>query len=155
MRATAGPKSSQPTDANHQFTVVAVGASAGGLEAFSAFLDAFPAKSGIAIIFVQHLDPTHKSMIVNLLISHTKMSVQEAVDGVLIKPNNVYVIAPGTSLGVRDGALIVSEPKERHGARMPFDSLLRSLAEAYGEPRPSDNQRSRRPGHRTIASGSR
>jgi two-component system CheB/CheR fusion protein len=119
--------------ADAPFPVVAVGASAGGLEAFTKFLQVFPPKSGMAIIFVQHLNPTHKSMMVDLLAPHTKMPVHEATDGTQIEPDNVYVIAPGTYLAIRSGALLVSEPKEHHGARMPFDFLLRSLAEAYGD----------------------
>lgn len=115
------------------FPVVAVGASAGGLEAFTRLLEAFPAKSGMAVIFVQHLDPTHESLMIGLLAPHTKMRVQEALEGMRIERDNVYVIAPGTSLSVGGGSLRVSAPKERHGARMPFDCLLRSLAEAYNE----------------------
>jgi len=115
------------------FPVVAVGASAGGLEAFTQFLQAFPSTTGMAFIFVQHLDPAHASMMVELLSAHTKMSVQEAVDGAHIKRNTVYIIAPGTYLAARSGVLCASTPQERRGARMPFDFLLRSLAETYGE----------------------
>ena len=116
-----------------QFPVVAVGASAGGLEAFIQLLDILPANSGMAMIFVQHLDPMHQSMMAALLAPHTTMRVCEAVDRTVIEPNTVYVIAPGTYIGIRDRALTVGEPKERHGARMPFDFLLRSMAAAYGD----------------------
>jgi two-component system CheB/CheR fusion protein len=113
--------------------VVAIGASAGGLEAFTHLLDVFPAQSGMAFIFVQHLDPTHKSMIAGLLASHTRMPVREAAANMPIEPDTVYIIAPGTYLAARDGMLAVSAPQARHGARMPFDFLLESLADAYGE----------------------
>jgi len=113
--------------------VVAVGASAGGLEAFTKFLQNVPPHPGMAFILVQHLDPTHKSMMVGLLAPHTTMPISEAVDGVELRPDTVYVIPPGRSLAVRFNTLMVSEPKERHGSRMPFDFLLRSLAEALGE----------------------
>jgi len=136
-RAVSVPKPHRPRLAppasDISFPVIAVGASAGGLEAFTKLLQAFPATGGMALIFVQHLDPTHESMLVSLLAPHTKMPVQEAADGMPIKPDNVYVIAPGTSLTVGDGVLHVSVPKERHGARMPFDLLLRALAVAYNE----------------------
>ena len=119
--------------ADGAFPVIAVGASAGGLEAFATFLEGFAADSGLAIILVQHLDPTHESMMVPLLAGHTKMTVREVSHDTRIERDHVYVIAPGTYLAVRNDALLVSQPKERHGARMPFDFLLRSLAEACGE----------------------
>ncbi len=102
------------------------------MDAFTKLLEHFPPHSGMAIILVQHLDPAHESMMVSLLAPHTKMTVCEAASGVRIEPNHVYVIAPGTSIAVRAGALVITEPKERHGARKPFDFLLRSVAEAYG-----------------------
>jgi len=113
--------------------VIAVGASAGGLDTFSHLLRVFPPNSGMALIFVQHLDPTHKSMMVGLLAPHTKMPVREATNGAPIAPNTVYVIAPGTYVAVRRGGLVVTAPKDRHGARKPFDFLLQSLAVANGE----------------------
>ena len=87
----------------------------------------------MALIFVQHLDPIHKSMMVDLLTGHTRMKVQEAVNGAVIEPENVYVIAAGTFLAVDAGKLMVTEPNERHGARLPFDFLLRSLAISMGD----------------------
>ena len=84
----------------------------------------------MAFILIQHLDPTHESMMVDLLAGHTSMTVQQATDGVPIEPNNVYVIPPGTYLSVSNGALHLSQPQARHGARLPFDFLLYSLAEA-------------------------
>jgi two-component system CheB/CheR fusion protein len=87
----------------------------------------------MAFIFVQHLDPTHESMMVELLAGHTSMAVRQAADGMLLKRDHLYVIPPGTYLSVGNGALQLSEPQARHGARLPFDFLLRSLAEEYGE----------------------
>ena len=86
----------------------------------------------MAFILVQHLDPTHESMMVDLLAGHTSMLVLQAIDGMLIESNHLYVIPPGTYLSVRDGALRLSRPQARHGARLPFDFLLYSLAEEYG-----------------------
>ncbi|MGZ6371349.1 MAG: CheR family methyltransferase, partial [Bdellovibrionota bacterium] len=77
--------------------------------------------------------PTHESMMVSLLAPHARMQVREAADGMRVEPNNVYVIAPGTYLAIRHGTLWVSEPKDRHGARLPVDFLFRSMAEACGE----------------------
>ncbi len=114
------------------FPIVAIGASAGGLEACQKLFDGLPAEPAMAFILVQHLDPTHVSMLVDLLSAHTKMPVVQAEDGAVLEPGHVYVIAPGTYLGVAAGALVVSKPQARHGARLPFDFLLNSLAETHG-----------------------
>ena len=113
-------------------TVVGIGASAGGLEACRRLLAALPAGNGMGFVLVQHLDPTHESMMVDLLAAGTPMVVQQATEGMLIEPDHVYVIPPGTYLSVAQGALHLSEPLARHGARLPFDFLLHSLAEEYG-----------------------
>jgi two-component system CheB/CheR fusion protein len=86
----------------------------------------------MAFILIQHLDPVHESMMVDLLAGHTAMTVLQAADGMAIERDHLYVIPPGTYLSVADGALRLSQPKERHGARLPFDFLLRSLAQACG-----------------------
>jgi two-component system CheB/CheR fusion protein len=114
------------------FPVVGIGASAGGLDACRKLLDALPAGSGMAFILVQHLDPTHESMMVDLLAGHTTMTVRQATDGMLLEPEHLYVIPPGTYLYVGNGALHLSQPQARHGARLPFDFLLHSLAEECG-----------------------
>ncbi len=113
--------------------VVAIGASAGGLEACGKLLDALPSPNGMAFILVQHLDPNHESMMANLLARHTGMTVIEAANAMPVAPDHLYVIPPGASLAVADGALQVSPPLERHGARLPFDFLLHSVAETYGQ----------------------
>ncbi len=115
------------------FLVVGIGASAGGLDACRKLIEALPASNGMAFILVQHLDPTHESMMADLLADHTRMTVRQAADGALLEPDHLYVIPPGTYLSVGDGALHLSAPLARHGARLPFDFLLRSLAEEYGE----------------------
>ena len=114
------------------FAVVGIGASAGGLDACRKLVDALPAGNGMAFILVQHLDPTHESMMVDLLASHTAMTVRQATDGMLIEREHLYIIPPGTYLSVGTGALHLSQPQARHGARLPFDFLLHSLAAEYG-----------------------
>ena len=115
------------------FPIVAIGASAGGLDACRKLLDALPADNGMAFIIVQHLDPSHDSMMVDLLAGHTSMPVLLATDGMAIERERVYVIPPGVYLSVDDkGALRLSKPQARHGARLPFDFLLNSLAREYG-----------------------
>ncbi|MGA8901728.1 chemotaxis protein CheB [Bradyrhizobium sp.] len=115
------------------FLIVGIGASAGGLDACRKFIEALPAGNGMAFILVQHLDPTHESMMVDLLADHTQMVVRQAADGAPLEPDHLYVIPPGTYLSIGGGALHLSEPLARHGARLPFDFLLHSLAEDYGE----------------------
>jgi two-component system CheB/CheR fusion protein len=114
------------------FPVVGIGASAGGLLACRKLVDALPVGNGIAFILVQHLDPTHESMMVDLLAGHTSMAVLQAIDGMPIARDHLYIIPPGTYLSVAGGALRLSQPQARHGARLPFDFLLHSLAEEYG-----------------------
>ncbi|OYU50450.1 MAG: histidine kinase [Rhizobiales bacterium PAR1] len=114
-------------------SLVTIGASAGGLEACQHFLDGMAVGHGLAFILVQHLDPTHPSLMVDLLAGHTAMTVTQAEDGALIAADHLYVIPPGTYLSVKSGMLQLSEPNARHGARLPFDFLLHSVAEAYGK----------------------
>jgi two-component system CheB/CheR fusion protein len=116
-----------------EFPIVAIGASAGGLDACKKLLDALPAGNGMAFILVQHLDPSHDSMMVGLLAGHTAMPVEQATDGMAIECERVYIIPPGVYLSADDkGKLRLSRPQERHGARLPFDFLLNSLARVYG-----------------------
>jgi two-component system, chemotaxis family, CheB/CheR fusion protein len=115
------------------FPVVGLGASAGGLDAFRRLLAVLPAGPGMAFILIQHLDPTHASMMVDLLAGHTPLKVQQAADGMPLEREHIYLIPPGAYLSIRGGALRLSEPSERHGARLPFDFFLRSLAEELGE----------------------
>ena len=112
--------------------VVGVGASSGGLEACRKLLEVLPQQCGLAFILVQHLDPTHESMMVDLLANHTRMVVCQATEGMLVEVDHFYVIPPGTYLSVKGGHLRLSAPKARHGSRLPFDFLLQSLAEEYG-----------------------
>ncbi len=109
-----------------------MGASAGGLEACSKLVEGLPASNGMAFILVQHLDPTHESMMVDLLAGHTSMTVRQATDGMPLEPDHLYVIPPATYLAIGNGALHLSQPQARHGARLPFDFLLHSLAEECG-----------------------
>lgn len=120
-----------PRDAK-DFLVVGIGASAGGLEACTRFLGALPPACGIAFIIVQHLDPTHESLLVDLLAGHTPMTTCQATDGMPVEPNHVYVIPPGAYLSVVGHALHLSQPRPGQGVRLPFDVLLQSLAAAFG-----------------------
>ncbi len=123
----------EPAGVNNGFPVVGIGASAGGLEAFRKLLAALPADTGIAFVLISHLDPTHESMMVDLLSRDTSMKVTQAAEGMAVERNCVYVIPPQAYLSVRDGRLRLSQPQAPHGARLPFDFFLNSLADAYRE----------------------
>jgi two-component system CheB/CheR fusion protein len=131
-KAFAAPLGARSPPSRLGLFIVAIGASAGGLEACRKLLDCLPAPNGMAFILVQHLDPTHESLIVELLASHTALQVCQAAEGMPIEADRLYVIPPGAYLSVRAGALHLSPPQARHGARMPFDFLLRSMAESCG-----------------------
>ena len=137
-RTTHAPKGRAPrkraiVKREIDFPVVAIGASAGGLDAMRNLFTALPAASGMAFIVVVHLDPTHPSRLVELLSSYTAMTILEAREGMPIQPNQVYVIPPGRFLGVRGGTLHLTTPNGNQAVRMPFDFLLRSLAGAVAE----------------------
>ena len=132
-RRADAPRDGGSSAGSDAFPVVGIGASAGGLEAFRKLLAALPADTGIAFVLISHLDPTHESMMVDLLGWHTQMKVAQAADGMPLERNCVYVIPPQAYLSVRDGMLRLSQPQAPHGARLPFDFFLNSLADAYGE----------------------
>jgi len=112
--------------------VVGVGASAGGLEACQRFLAAMPHPASMAFILIQHLDPTHESLMVELLSKATTMPVAQATEGMVLRNDHLYVIPPGAYLSLRGGALHLSEPLAKRGTRLPFDFLLQSLAASVG-----------------------
>ena len=121
-----------PIDAILHPPIVAIGASAGGLEAASKLFTCLSDRPGMAFILVQHLEPDHPSMMVELLAKRTAMQVVEASEGAFIEPDRLYVIPPGRFLSVESGTLHLSEPPTHHGVRLPFDFLLESLARGHG-----------------------
>src|SRR5207302_10770213 len=114
------------------FPIVGVGASAGGLEAFTQLLKALPSRTGIAYVLVQHLDPTHESALTELLTKTTEMPVREVTDATLVEPNHVYVIPPNVDMIISQGILRLTPRTETRGHHMPIDRFLRSLAEDKG-----------------------
>jgi len=126
------PATDRPRKRASVSAVVGIGASAGGLEACRRLVAELPPSTGMAFILVQHLDPTHDSMLVELLAGDTAMPVRQAVNGMRIEADTLYAIPPGAYLSVVGGALRLSRPLAKHGARLPFDFLLRSLARSYG-----------------------
>ena len=114
------------------FPVVGIGASAGGLEAFEAFFKAMPPTSGMAFVLVCHLDPTHVSILPELLQKRTKMTVLQVQDGMEVEPNSVYVIPPNRDLCILNGILQLVDPAQPRGAKLPVDTFFRSLAQDQG-----------------------
>src|SRR5262245_23846048 len=138
-KMTVGPARSRdepsaPTNqaAAHRIPIVAVGASAGGLEAFSELLRYLPARTGMAFVFVQHLDLTHGSMLRDLLARASSMPVEDAQHGRCLERDHVYVIQPNTDLALEDGVLKVTTRTEIRGQHMPIDFFFRALAEDQG-----------------------
>lgn len=113
--------------------IVGIGASAGGLAAFKAFLANTPADTGMAFVLVQHLDPQHKSLLVELLGAGASIPVLEAADGVAVRKNCVYVIPPDATLTIKDGVLKLVSPAPPRERRRPIDTFFASLAEDRGD----------------------
>ncbi len=113
--------------------IVGIGASAGGLAALEEFFRQIPLKSGLAYLVVQHLDPTQKAMLAELLQRVTPMPVREAENGQRIEPDYVYVIPPNSELSLNKGLLHLDKPSEPRGLRLPINILFSSLARAEGE----------------------
>jgi len=115
------------------FPVVGIGASAGGLEAFEQFFKHVPEHSGMAYVIVQHLDPTHKGMLPELLQRVAKPKVLQAKNRMKVKPDHVYVIPPNKSMSIVNGSLMLFPPQESRGLRLPIDFFFHSLAEDQEE----------------------
>jgi chemotaxis methyl-accepting protein methylase len=128
----ASPKTpASPT--NVAFPIVGIGASAGGLEALEQFLGHVPAGSGMAFVIVQHLDPTHKGVMPELLQRATGMKVIQVKDRTRVQPNCVYVIPPNKDMSILHGVLHLLEPAAPRGLRLPIDFFLRALAQDQQE----------------------
>src|SRR5271154_2297754 len=114
------------------FPVVAIGASAGGLAAFTALLKALPAKSGMAFVLIQHLEPKHESALTLLLSKATRMPVIEVTDGMVVEPDRVYIIPPNKTMTIAAGKLRLSPRIEPSGLVRPIDDFSVALAEEQG-----------------------
>jgi two-component system, chemotaxis family, CheB/CheR fusion protein len=122
-------ESSFPPDEKDGFLIVAIGASAGGIEAFSELIRNLPSDTGMAFVLVQHLDPKHHSILTELVSRETAMQVAEVKDGMVVEPNHVYVIPPNATLTISESALGLGPREQSHGQRMVVDKFMRSLAE--------------------------
>ena len=111
------------------FPIVGIGASAGGLEAFSALLRHLPNDTGMGFVLVQHLDPEHDSALPQLLRRATSMPVQEATHNLRVEPNEVYVIPPNANLSISDGVLTLTPRDKTRTPHRSIDFFFEALAE--------------------------
>jgi len=119
-----------PTDPKStDFPIVGIGSSAGGLETLEQFFSNMPKDNGMAFVIVQHLDPNHVGMMPELLQRMTPMTVFQVTDGLIIKPNCIYVIPPNKSMSILNKTLYLFATVELHGFRLPIDIFFRSLAD--------------------------
>jgi chemotaxis response regulator CheB len=121
--APGAPAASPP------FPIVAIGASAGGLEALEAFFTHVPADCGLAFVVIQHLDPLHKGMMPELLQRATPMPVAQVRNRMKVEPGCVYVIPPNRDLSILHGSLHLLNPINPRGLRLPIDYFFRALAD--------------------------
>lgn len=115
-----------------RFPIVGIGASAGGLEAYESFFKAMPEDSGMAFVLISHLDPTHISILPELIGKQTQMKVHQIQDGQKLLPNQVYVIPPNKILNILNGILYLLELPLSRGLNLPIDIFFRSLAQDQG-----------------------
>jgi two-component system CheB/CheR fusion protein len=115
------------------FPIVGIGASAGGLEAFSELLRYLPEKTGMAYVLVQHLDPKHESVLQEILARTTKIPVTDVIQGVVVQPDHAYVIPANTNLTIKNGILQLGSRVLTRGRHMPIDDFFRSLADGAGQ----------------------
>ena len=128
IKSTVPLKEKTSASDPRMFPIVGIGASAGGLDAFEQFLINVPENTGMAYVIIQHLDPTQKGMLPELLQRITKMKVFQVKDHMVVTPNCVYVIPPNASMSILKGVLHLFEPVESRGLRLPIDFFFRSLA---------------------------
>ncbi|HZC36102.1 MAG TPA: chemotaxis protein CheB, partial [Chthoniobacterales bacterium] len=133
-RGQTAPKnpSAAESSSSKLFPIVGVGASAGGLEAFSELLRQLPEKTGMAFVLVQHLDPTHGSVLPEILARTTRIPVKEVTDGTRVLPDHIYVIPANTDMVIEGGVLRLRVRMLVRGQHKPIDLFFHSLAEERG-----------------------
>lgn len=127
------PSTVENGNASVKFPVVGIGASAGGLDAFKKLLAAMPPAPGMAFVLVPHLDPNHKSSMVDLLTKQTSMHIAEVSEGMVLEANCVYIIPPNHYMAISNSHFQLSPPPMNGGMQTAIDFFLRTLAEDIGE----------------------
>lgn len=126
---TTGSTGSTATPERSLAPLVALGASAGGLEALQELFRELPVDTGIAFVVIQHLDPVRPSMLASVLANETTMPVIEIADGMRAEGNRVHVIPPGSDIGVRDGVFRLLPRETTRKLHLPIDTFFAALAE--------------------------
>jgi len=116
----------------HQFEIIAIGASAGGLKALTEVLSKLPADFQVPVVIVQHLDPRHKSLMAEILQRHCAMRVKEAENGEKLEPG-VYIAPPNKHMLISDGKVVLTSTEFVHYSRPSIDLMFESIAAGYGD----------------------
>ena len=132
VRPADGAGSTEASHARSDLLIAAIGASAGGIESFTDLLGELPSDTGMAFVFIQHLDPKHESVLTGLLSKKSKMAVQEVKDGMKVEADHVYVIPPNAMMSISNHTLKLSPRGESTTSHMTIDHFMRALAEAQG-----------------------
>ncbi len=111
------------------FPIIGIGGSAGSFKAIEKFFTHVPADTGMAFILILHLDPKHQGQISSVIQNYTALEVKEATDGMLVEPDNIYVIPPNKDMGIHNRKLLLMPPAKVKGSRLPIDYFFQSLAE--------------------------
>ncbi len=130
--ATTNKNKPKPPATVQNFPIVGIGASAGGLDAFKRLLTAIPENSGMAYVLVQHLDPSHESMLPEILQRVTKIPVYEITEDIHLAPDHIYIIPENKILTSTDGVLQLA-PREKSILNLSIDIFFNSLAEVHKE----------------------
>jgi two-component system, chemotaxis family, CheB/CheR fusion protein len=119
--------------AKKDFRVVCLGGSAGGLEAYTGILRHMPATTGMAFVIAPHRMFRKASLLPEILANVTTMPVMEVKEGMLLKPNRVYLMPPHTEMTLNNNRFALQPPRKPHGWPITISLFLHSLAEAYGQ----------------------
>src|SRR6187402_1091239 len=124
-------KTPEPAAKTPNFPIVGIGASAGGLDAFKKLVEAIPADSGMAYVLVQHLAPTHESLLPQILSTYTDLPVHEIPEEIILAPNHIYIIPENAMLVAVDGTLRILPRDLSQKKNMVIDVFFKSLAEVH------------------------
>src|SRR5688500_2203326 len=123
----------EPSQDPHDFHIVGIGASAGGLESLERLFSHLPIDTGMAFVVLQHLSPDFKSLMDELLSRRTRMRICQAEHDIAVEPNTLYLLPPMKEMIIRGRRLLLNDKDPRHGLTLPIDLFFRSLAQDVGE----------------------
>ena len=132
VKSSESPSQNSPEISSDDLSVAAIGASAGGIEAILELARNLATDTGLAFVFIQHLDPTHQSILSELVAKETKMPVTEVTNGLQVAPNQIFIIPPNATMSISGNTLELTPRDDSHGVHMSVDRFMRSLAEAKG-----------------------